>query len=177
MASASASASATATASVAYTLLWCYSYEPGFDTAYTLLDVVLYEENEAAETLDQVLEYLANEEALDGLEEQHKIIFSHRHFTLPGRVSKLNFLMAALYPAIEDAENIIDLVLYPLETDWNDLDEELGRAPVLHTVLTEAETAQDFAYKVVDACNFVVRVAAAVTQGESDQEEEEDEEV
>lgn len=157
-----------------YALRYCYSFERGYDTAYSLLDVVLYEEKEEDEQLpEQVQEYLTNEDSLCDLEEKHKIFFLVRRFELPTRITKKqNFLMAALYPAIEDEGNVINLVLYPIEAHWDNLDEESGRAPVLQTVLTEAETAQDFPYKVVDACNFVVRVA---TDDDDDEATDDDE--
>ena len=144
---------------VPYTLLWCYSYERGYDTAYTLLDVVLIQDDQIDAPPEQVLDFLANEEALEGVEEEHKIIFLSRHFKLTGHVKKVNFLMVALYPAVEDEGNVVNLVLYPLA--GGGMDEEGERALVLQTVLKQEEEAQKIAYKVVDACNFVVRVATA----------------
>lgn len=153
-----------------YTLLWCYSYEPGYDTAYTLLDVVLVMDDQIDAPPAQVLDFLANEEAMEGVEEEHKVIFSSRHFKLTGRVKKLNFLMAALYPVAEEEHegSVVGLVFYPLMADWADMDEERERAPVLQEVLKQEQEAQGIAYKVVDACNFVVRVSTNDDELEDD---------
>jgi hypothetical protein len=159
---------------VPYTLLWCYSFEPGYDTAYTLLDVVLFKDCDIEAPPAQVLDFLANEEAMDSVEEEErKIIFLSRHFKLATHVKKLNFLMAALYPVVEeDEEAVVNLVFYPLMADWADMDQESERAPFLELVLKQEEEAQGIAYKVVDACNFVVRLATN-EDGEGEGEESE----
>lgn len=155
---------------VPYTLLWCYSYEPGYDTAYTLLDVVFFKDSDIDAPPAQVLDFLANEEAMDGVEAEHNVIFLSRHFKLTAHVKKLNFLMAALYPVTEEEHegSVVNLVFYPIMADWADMDEERERAPVLQTVLKQEQEAQGIAYKVVDACNFIVRVSTNEDDGDDE---------
>lgn len=168
MASASASTSASASSTYEdYTLRYCYTFERGFDTAYSLCDIVLYRTN-GTDTAE-VEEYLRNEDAWCDKEEEQKMFFMTRQLSLPARTQQQRLMMVALYPDVkeeadDEEQHVVNLVI----TNLNDEDEEDEERLVLERVVREAEAQGIKKYKVVEIDHLVIEVSSSIEEEDDD---------